>query len=70
MKLKQIEWGELAFGREGIKIWWWGSLLSLLGGGDEQIFGWLGDSPPHANPSRVNPVFSVKMSKNTKKMKL
>ena len=64
IKLKQIEWGELAFGREGIKIWWRGSLLSLLGG--EQIFGWLGDSPLHANPSTVNPLFSVKMSKNKK----
>ena len=51
--------GELTFGGEGIRIWWWGD-LSRWGDvrdfsrwGDEQIFGWCGDSP-HP-PSRENP---------------
>ena len=38
---------ELTFRGEGIKIWW--------GGGNEQIFGWWGDSP--YPPSRENLVY-------------
>ena len=62
--------GGIGFWQGGNKNLVVGESTESTGGGDEQIFGWLGDSPPHANPSRVNPVFSVKMSKNTKKMKL
>ena len=50
--------GELTFDGDGIKIWWWGSLLGGIfpGGGNEQIFDWWGGGDsPHPHTNRENP---------------
>ena len=42
--------------RGGIKIWWWESTERGGGvpdGGNEQIFGWWGDSPSKENPDKI-----------------